>query len=291
MEQYINDFISYLQEVKHSSKNTLQAYQNDLKKLQIFLEKQSINSVVKVSETNLNSYVLTLEKEGLSPASVSRNIAAIKAFLLYLIKHQVITSDPSERIKPPKIQKKSPQVIKTDLVDQLLLQPDTNTKKGIRDLAMLELLYATGIKVSELISLKVADVNLSSRYITCGDRRERSIPFGKSAKTALSAFLAIREEGFNKNQKDFLFLNSSGEALTRQGFWKILKAYAKQAGIADINPNSIRHSFAAHLLENGADLSSVQEFLGHADITTTQLYLTHSFKNSREVYMNAHPRA
>jgi integrase/recombinase XerD len=291
VEQYINDFISYLQEVKHSSKNTLQAYQNDLKKLQLFLEKQLINSVVKISETNLNSYILTLEKEGLSPASVSRNIAAIKAFLLYLIKHQIITSDPSERIKPPKVQKKSPQVIKTDLVDQLLLQPDTNTKKGIRDLAMLELLYATGIKVSELISLKVGDANLTGRYITCGDRRERNIPFGKSAKNALSAYLAIREEGFNKNQKEFLFLNSSGEVLTRQGFWKILKAYAKQAGIAEINPNSIRHSFAAHLLENGADLSSVQEFLGHADITTTQLYLPHSFKNSREVYMNAHPRA
>jgi integrase/recombinase XerD len=291
VEQYINDFISYLQEVKHSSKNTLQAYQNDLKKLQLFLEKQLINSVTKISETNLNSYVLTLEKEGLSPASVSRNIAAIKAFLLYLIKHQIITCDPSERIKPPKVQKKSPQVIKTDLVDRLLQQPDINTKKGIRDLAMLELLYATGIKVSELISLKIGDANLSGRYITCGDRRERNIPFGKSAKNAISSYLAIREESFNKNQNEFLFLNSAGEALTRQGFWKILKAYAKQAGIADINPNSIRHSFAAHLLENGADLSSVQEFLGHADITTTQLYLPHSFKNSREVYMNTHPRA
>ncbi len=291
MEQYISDFISYLQEVKHASKNTLQAYQNDLKKLQLFLEKQYINSVAKISETNLNSYVLTLEKEGLSPASVSRNIAAIKAFLLYLIKHQVITEDPSERIKPPKVQKKTPQILKTDSVDQLLLQPDTATKKGIRDLAMLELLYATGIKVSELIALKVKDVNLSSRYITCGDRRERNVPFGKSAKTALASYLSIRDEGFNKKNNEYLFLNSSGEPLTRQGLWKILKAYAKQAGMTEINPNSIRHSFAAHLLENGADLSSVQEFLGHADITTTQLYLTHSFKNSREVYMNTHPRA
>ena len=291
MELYINDFINYLSEVKHASKNTLQAYQNDLKKLQLFLEKHLIHSVIKISETNLNSYVLSLEKEGLSPASVSRNIAAIKAFLLYLIKHQIITSDPSERIKPPKVQKKSPQIIKTDMVEQLLKQPDTNNKKGIRDLAMLELLYATGIKVSELISLKVKDVNLTGRYITCGDRRERNIPFGKSAKSALSEYLSIREEGFHKTQNDFLFLNSSGEALTRQGFWKILKAYAKQVGMTESNPNSIRHSFAAHLIENGADLSSVQEFLGHADITTTQLYLPHTFKNSREVYMNTHPRA
>ena len=291
MEQYINDFISYLQEVKHASKNTLQAYQNDLKKLQLFMEKQSINSVAKISETNLNSYVLTLEKEGLSPASVSRNIAAIKAFLLYLIKHQVIMEDPSERIKPPKVQKKTPQILKTDSVDRLLLQPDTGTKKGLRDLAMLELLYATGIKVSELISLKVKDVNLSGRYITCGDRRERNVPFGKSAKAALASYLDIRDEGFNKKNSEYLFLNSSGEALTRQGLWKILKAYAKQVGMTEINPNSIRHSFAAHMIENGADLSSVQEFLGHADITTTQLYLTQSFKNSREVYMSTHPRA
>jgi integrase/recombinase XerD len=291
VEQYINDFISYLQDVKHASKNTLQAYQNDLKKLQLFLEKQLIHSVTKLSETNLNTYVLTLEKEGLSPASVSRNIAAVKAFLLYLIKHQIITSDPSERIKPPKVQKKSPQVIKTDMVENLLRQPDTNTKKGVRDLAMMELLYATGIKVTELISLKVKDVNLSGRYVTCGDRRERNIPFGKSARNAVSAYLAIRDEALSKQDNDYLFLNSSGEPLTRQGFWKILKAYAKQAGIGEINPNSIRHSFAAHLLENGADLSSVQEFLGHADITTTQLYIPQSFKNSREVYMNAHPRA
>lgn len=291
MEQYIKEFICYLQEVKHSSRNTLQAYQNDLKKLQNYLEKQLIYSVVKISETNLNSYILTLEKEGLSPASVSRNIAAVKAFLLYLIKHQVITTDPSERIKPPRVPKKSPPVINTDVVNQLLLQPDTHTRKGLRDQAMLELLYATGIKVSELISLRLSDINRSGRYITCGEPRERNIPYGKSAGHALTAYLAIREEGFNKKQKDYLFLNSTGEALTRQGFWKILKAYARQAGIEEINPNSIRHAFAVHLLENGADLSSVQEFLGHADITTTQLYLPHSIKNSREVYMNTHPRA
>jgi len=291
VDQYINDFISYLQEIKHSSKNTLQAYQNDLKKLLVFLDKQNITSISKISETSLNSYVLALEKEGLSPASVSRNIAAIKAFLLYLIKHQIITADPSERIKPPKVQKKTPQIIKSDLVNQLLLQPDTSTRKGIRDLAMLELLYATGIKVSELIAMKTSDINLSSRFITCGEPRERNIPFGKSAKLALAAYLEIREESFNKKHNDFLFLNASGEPLTRQGLWKILKAYAKKLGMEEINPNSIRHSFAAHLLENGADLSSVQEFLGHSDITTTQLYLTHSFKNSREVYMTAHPRA
>ncbi len=291
MEQYISEFLTYLQEVKHATKNTSQAYQNDLKKLQAFLEKQEVSSVSKISETNLNSYVLTLEKEGLSPASVSRNIAAIKAFILYLIRHGVIQGDPSERIKPPKVQKKSPQVIEAALVDKLMEQPDLQTRKGIRDRAILELLYATGIKVSELIAIKVSDINLSARYITCGDRRERNIPFGKSAKAALQAYLNVRPGYFDKNGKELLFLNTAGEQLSRQGLWKILKGYAKTVGLDELNPNAIRHSFAAHMLENGADLGSVQEFLGHADITTTQAYLTHGYKNSREVYMNTHPRA
>ena len=291
MEQYINDFLTYMQDIKHSSKNTLQAYQNDLKKLQLFFEKSGMDSVSKISETSLNSYILFLEKEGLSPASVTRNIAAMKAFVLYLIKHQLIQGDPSERIKAPKVQKKVPQVIEISMVDKLIDQPDLKTKKGIRDRAMLELLYATGVKVSEMIAIKVSDVNLSARYITCGDRRERIVPFGKSAKAALQEYLNIRSQNFDKNNSDFLFLNTNGEQLSRQGLWKILKAYAKAANMEDINPNIIRHSFAAHMIDNGADLGSVQEFLGHADITTTQLYLTHNYKNSREVYMHTHPRA
>jgi Site-specific recombinase XerD len=291
MEQYFNDFIGYLQEIRHASKNTLQAYQNDLKKLQNFFEKQDINSVTKISETCLNSYVLTLEKEGLSPASVSRNIAAMKAFILYLLKNGIIQGDPSERIKPPKVQKKMPQVLETSTIDKLLGQPDLKTKKGIRDRAILELLYATGIKVTELITMKVGDINLSARYITCGDKRERVIPFGKSAKSALQDYLKVRPNDFDLNNNDILFLNTSGEQLSRQGLWKILKTYAKTAGLQAINPNTIRHSFAAHLIDNGADLGSVQEFLGHSDITTTQLYLAQSYKNSREVYMNTHPRA
>jgi integrase/recombinase XerD len=291
MEQYIHDFIAYMQEVKRASKNTLQAYQNDLKRLQAFYEKQNISSVTKISETNLNSYILTLEKEGLSPSSVSRNIAAVKAFLLYLIKHQIILEDPSERIRPPKILKKLPQVIEISLVDRLLKQPDINTKKGIRDRAILELLYATGVKVSEMAAIRVSDINMAGRYITCKERRERNIPFGKSAKAALQDYLNIRSQNYDKNNSDYLFLNSTGEQLSRQGLWKILKAYAKEAGLSEVNPNTIRHCFAAHMIDNGADLGSVQEFLGHSDITTTQLYMTPSYKNSREVYMNTHPRA
>lgn len=291
MEQYIEDFITYLQEVKHASGNTVQAYQNDLKRLQSFLGKQNVVTVSKISETGLNSYVLSMEKEGLSPASVSRNIASIKAFILYLLKQGKIIGDPSERMKPPKVIKKQPHTLETSIVELLLMQPDMKSKKGVRDKAMLELLYATGIKVSELISIKLSDINLSSRYITCGERVERIIPFGRAAKEALEEYFSIRQEVFCKSDNDILFLNSSGEQLTRQGFWKIMKSYAAAAGIPDVNPNMIRNSFAAHLINNGADLESVREFLGHADITTTQAYLPQSYKSTREVYMNTHPRA
>jgi len=291
MEQYIDAFITYLLEVKHSSKNTIQAYQNDLKKLQNFFEKQNITTVTKISETSLNSYVLFLEKEGLSPASVSRNIASMKSFLLYLLKQGKIVGDPSERLKSPRVPKKSPQIINTSLMEKLLQQPDTKAKKGIRDKAMLELMYATGMKVSELITIKVSHINLTGKYVTCGEKKERNIPFGKPAREALQRYLEIRQEAFNKLAIDTLFLNSSGEQLSRQGFWKILNTYAKAVGIENINPSMIRNSFATHLIDNGADLGSVSEFLGHSDIATTQIYLPSSHKSSREVYMNAHPRA
>ncbi|HKM00083.1 MAG TPA: tyrosine-type recombinase/integrase [Mobilitalea sp.] len=287
MNQYINEFVTYLNEVKHASPNTVGAYRNDLKKLQAFLKKQEIVSVNKISETILNSYILSLEKEGLTAASVSRNIASVKAFLLFLLKSGRINGDPAERIRPPKVSKKTHQPLNMEQINLLLDCPKITSKKGIRDKAMLELLYATGMKVSELISLSQADINLKGGYLICGDRQERVIPFGNTAKKALEEYIGIRKSQDN----DVLFLNSSGNQLTRQGLWKILKIYAKEAGLSEINPNAIRHSFATHLIENGADLNSVQEFLGHSDISTTQLYLPRSHKSSREVYMNSHPRA
>lgn len=291
MEQYINEFITYLQEIKQSSNNTVQAYRADLKKLQTFLAKHDLNTLNRIKETSLNSYILNLEKEGLSPSSVSRSIASMKAFFLFLMKKGVITGDPTERIKPPKMQKKVPQTIDISLIDQLMLQPNVKTSKGIRDKAMLELLYATGMKVSELLSLKTTDLNLKGSFITCGDRKERTIPIGKTAYEAIKKYLGIRSEAFEKDGSDLLFLNTNGQRLSRQGFWKILKSYAREAGLKEVMPNTIRHSFAAHLIENGADLGSVQEFLGHSDISTTQNYLMQSKKNRREVYINAHPRA
>lgn len=291
MNQYIQEFVTYLQEVKQASPNTVGAYHNDLKKLEQYLEKQGIYSIAKLNETMLNSYVLSMEKEGMTPNTVSRNIASIKAFILFLLKSGKITGDPSEKLKPPKIIKKTPTIMDANLIDQLLKKPDLKTPKGIRDKAMLELMYATGLKVTELTSLKLMDINMSGRFLTCGDKRERVVPFGKTAKTALQNYLNIRSDTFDKNKSEIVFLNSFGEQLSRQGFWKILKTYAKEVGFKDINPSTLRHSFAAHLIENGADISCVQEFLGHSDISTTQLYLPHSYKSSREVYMNTHPRA
>jgi len=291
MEQNILDFITYLREVKGSSPNTIQAYQADLNKLCMFLAKQENISVTTISETNLNSYVLHLEKEGYSPASVSRNISTIKAFFLFLLKRGKIANDPSERLSPPKVTRKPPEFLGTKEMNKLLQQPDLNTPKGIRDKAILELLYATGIKVSELVSLKVQDLNLKMKYITGGGKNERNIPIGKKARNALEQYLNIRQETFNKRNTDYLFLNTSGEKLSRQGLWKILKEYALSAEIDGINPNKIRQTFAMHLLNNGADLESVREFMGHNDIMTTQQYLTHSYTNSRVVYEKTHPRA
>ncbi|MBE5966373.1 MAG: site-specific tyrosine recombinase XerD [Lachnospiraceae bacterium] len=291
MERSIYEFVTYLREVKEASPNTIQAYQNDLKKLQLYLEKQDITTVTKISETGLNSYVLNLEKEGFSPASVSRNISSIKAFFLYLIKQGKIHKDPSERLKPPKVRRIAPEIMDVDEMELLLRQPDRKTPKGIRDRAMLELLYATGIKVTELITLKLSDINLKMKYITCEGKNERNIPFGRPAKEALEGYLAIRQEAFNKQDCDILFLNTLGEQLSRQGFWKIIKGYAEAAGIEGVNPNRIRQTFAIHLLDNGADLESVREFLGHNDIMSTQQYLAKNHKNSREVYQKTHPRA
>lgn len=291
MKQQIEDFTGYLQEVKQASLNTISAYQNDLRKLESFLSLQGILSASKITETSLNSYVLSLEKDGMSPASVSRHIASMKAFLLFLLKKGNIKGDPSERIKAPKVIKKPPQVLDQDKIFELINQPDQNTSKGIRDKAMLELLYATGMKVTELTNVTLADINISGGYLTCGDKQERSIPFGTAAKDALNAYFDIRESRFNKKNIQYLFLNSKGEQLSRQGLWKILKGYAKDVGISDINPNMIRHSFASHMINNGADVGVVQKFLGHTDISTTQLYLTHNCPNSREVYANSHPRA
>ena len=293
MEQEITAFIDYLHNVKKMSLNTELSYKRDLVKVLQYMESQGIKNVGDITATNLNSYILYLEKNNFSAATVSRNIACIKTFYHYLFKEGKVEKDISENLKAPKVAKKIPEIMTEAEVVRLLEQPQGNGPKELRDKAMLELLYATGIRVSELISLKITDINLPMTFIDCKDNgKERVIPFGHAAKSALEKYISdARDSMMEDKNSDILFVNCSGQPMSRQGFWKLIKFYAKKANIeADITPHTLRHSFAAHLVENGADLKSVQEMLGHSDISTTQIYASMSHSHIREVYSKAHPR-
>ena len=293
MENEINAFMIYLHNIKKTSENTEMSYRRDLVKVKNYLEEQGVEDVRKITSTNLNSYILYLEKNKFSAATISRNIASLKAFYHYMCKEGMVAEDVAETLHAPKIEKKMPEILSTDEVVRLLEQPSGDTPKEIRDKAMLELLYATGIRVTELMTLKLSDVNLQMGYIVCKDSgKERVIPFGNEAKSALIRYLeGTRASMISDADSEYLFANCSGQPMSRQGFWKLIKYYAKKAGIvADITPHTLRHSFAAHLVENGADLRSVQEMLGHSDISTTQIYVNMNRNRLREVYAKAHPR-
>lgn len=294
MLQKIEEFVGYLTEIKRASKNTIASYRRDLVKLNNFLTDLGCSQIDEITSTNLNSYILAIEKQGMSTATISRNIASIKAFFLYLLKQGVISEDPSDTLKPPKIEKKAPMVLSVEEVNLLLEQPNGSSPKEIRDKAMLEMLYATGIRVSELIGLRVNDVNLSMNFLQCRDRnKERVIPFTNETREALVNYIENARDAMCKDDQGFLFTNCQGAPMTRQGFWKIIKYYSSKAGIKkDITPHTIRHSFAMHLVNNGADLKSVQEMLGHSDISTTQIYMKANANTKlKEVYDKAHPRA
>lgn len=293
MQREIDSFISYLHNVKQSSTNTQLSYQRDLKKFKAFCDSKGISSVKALTEKNLKAYVDVMGEEQFKPATVSRNIASIKAWIHFMMDEGVIKEDITRTLKVPKIEKKIPEIMTMNEVVTLLEQPVGNNPKEIRDKAMLELLYATGIRVTELISLKMEDLNLQMNYISCNDgNKERMIPFGAKARMALMRYLEeVRDDMLEDSKSHILFVNCSGKAMSRQGFWKLIKYYAKKAGITeDITPHTLRHSFAAHLVENGADLRSVQEMLGHSDISTTQIYANMNQNKLREVYKRAHPR-
>lgn len=293
MEKEVQEFISYLHNVKKTSNNTELSYKRDLAKVCHFMDQRGVKSVASVKTEDLKDYIKDLEAQNFAAATVSRNIASIKAFFQYLLGQGKISTDVSLDLKAPKIEKKVPEILSMDEVAALLEQADGDSPKEIRDKAMLELLYATGIRVTELITLKIADVNLSMSFIMCKDaHKERMIPFGNKAKAALARYMdGTRDAMVEDKSSDVLFANCSGKPMSRQGFWKLIKFYAKKAGItADITPHTLRHSFAAHLVENGADLKSVQEMLGHSDISTTQIYANMNHSRIREVYAKAHPR-
>ncbi|MCM1267391.1 MAG: site-specific tyrosine recombinase XerD [Bacteroidales bacterium] len=293
MEKEISAFITYLHNVKNTSGNTEMSYKRDLEKVQHFMESRGIQETRAVTAQDLSDYVRYLEENQFAAATVSRNIASLKAFYHYLVQEGIVEEDITDKLKAPKIEKKAPEIMSPDEVVRLLEQPSGDSPKEIRDKAMLELLYATGIRVTELITLTLADVNMQMNFILCRDRnKERIIPFGAAAKNAMARYLdGTREEMLENKDSDVLFANCSGQPMSRQGFWKLIKHYAKKADIqADITPHTLRHSFAAHLVENGADLRSVQEMLGHSDISTTQIYANLNHNHIREVYAKAHPR-
>lgn len=290
MGDYINIFIQYLKEVKRSSDNTVASYRRDLNKLDSYLDSNKI-TVKNVNSTTLNTYILKLEKEGMSSATVSRNVASIRSFFNFLLNRGIVSSNPTESIKPPKVEKKAPETLSIEEVTLLLDQPVGESNKEIRDKAMLELLYATGMRVTELISIKYQDVDMSMNFVQCVDNgKSRIIPFENAAKNALTKYM-INVRPAMCGDSEYLFTNCKGEQMTRQGFWKIIKLYANRAGIdKDITPHMIRHSFAMHMVNNGADLRALQEMLGHSDISTTQVYLKGRRSKLKEVYDKAHPR-
>ena len=292
MTERLDGFMDYLHKTKGASANTEISYRRDLKKMISYLEEKGITEAGEIRPRDLQAYLCELENQHFAASTISRTVASLRAFFQYLLKEGQIGKDPTESLKSPKVEKKLPGTLSVEEVDRLLAQPD-DTAKGIRDSAMLELLYATGMRVSELIHLQISDVNLKLGYVTCHEKgKERVIPIGNISRGALYQYLnrsrrvLVRDENVTT-----LFTNCSGKPMSRQGFWKVLKGYALEAGISDeITPHTLRHSFAVHMLQNGADLKSVQEMLGHSDISTTQIYLSDGNYKMRDVYMKAHPR-
>jgi len=290
----IEIFEKYLREEKKSSANTLSSYLRDIRQLGDYLDSHTDKTIVTAGEDELAAYIGWLRGIGKSVATVSRGIASIKCLYTHLVIKQIIAVNPSTKLVPDKSTQKLPQILTSKEVELLLEQPECVDAKGYRDRAMLELLYATGIRVSELIDLNISDVNLSAGVVRCHSRnKERFIPMYSAAVKALADYITlVRPQMIASPDEASLFVNVSGERMSRQGFWKIIKYYQKKAGIEkDITPHTLRHSFAAHLLENGADIHAIQEMLGHADLSSTQVYSQLVKKQLKDVYNKAHPRA
>ena len=287
-------FENYLKNEKKVSLNTLSSYLRDIRQLGEYLDSRTEDTIVTATEKELGDYVEFLKAKGKSVSTVSRSIASIKCLYSTLCIKQVITKSPANKLVPEKSKPKLPEILTNREVELLLDQPKCVDAKGFRDKAMLELLYATGIRVTELIDLNINDVNLAGGVIRCHSRnKERFIPMYHAAVNALSDYISlVRPNMIAVPDEQSLFVNVSGERMSRQGFWKILKHYQKSAGIEkDITPHTLRHSFAAHLLENGADIHAIQEMLGHADISSTQVYSQLVKKQLKDEYNKAHPRA
>ncbi|WP_134683221.1 site-specific tyrosine recombinase XerD [Brevibacillus migulae] len=295
MDMLIDQFIHFLAVEKGLAANTLESYQRDMVAYTTYLRNHGVNEIHDSSRTHIIGYLLSLQEKGRATATLSRNMASIRAFYQFLVRDKHLDKDPSIHLETPKIEKRLPKVLSIEEVERLLEGPALHNPAGIRDKAMLELLYATGIRVSELVSLSIGDVNLEMGFVKCLGKgsKERIIPLGSMANQIVRQYIeAGRPKLLKQSHETALFLNHLGKQITRQGFWKIIKRYAEQVNIrTEITPHTLRHSFATHLLENGADLRSVQEMLGHADISTTQIYTHVTRTRIKDVYAKTHPRA
>ncbi|MDR3206921.1 MAG: site-specific tyrosine recombinase XerD [Oscillospiraceae bacterium] len=294
MNDLIPRFEAYLRVERGAAQNTISSYVRDVTQFSVYVSEHLTADLPAVSHEEILGYMQFLTDSGKSAATVTRGAASLKCFYGFLIDRGLTAENPAKNAAPMKTARKLPQVLTSKEVELLLMQPRTGDLKGYRDRAMLELLYATGIRVSELIALNIGDLNLSAGFVKCaGGGRERVIPLYPAAIRALSDYtLLARGKMIGRLSEQALFVNVSGERMSRQGFWKIIKHYQEMANIGkQITPHTLRHSFAAHLLENGADLRSIQEMLGHADISSTQVYASLVKHKLKDVYNRAHPRA
>ena len=293
MEKDIKNFLEFIKSDKKLSKNTLESYQRDILQYQEYLEEKKID-YKEVNNENVLGYLDYLKGLDKKASTISRHLASIRLFYQYLLKNKIVKEDPTRGIQSPKIEKKAPSILSSQEVSLLLEQPNGEGLKSIRDKAMLEFAYATGMRVTEIISLNVSDIDLDSSLVTCkNENKQRIIPLGKLSLSALKEYMTIARPNMIKDDNETaLFVNVNGKRLTRQGFWKIIKFYKEQAHITkDITPHVLRHSFATHLLQNGADLKSIQTMLGHSDISSTQVYMQFQDDSLKNIYNKAHPRA
>ena len=293
MEEQLNLFFGFLENEKKVSANTLQSYKRDLKQFEKYLQENEEN-YAQLTDEGIKTYIKHMQEIGKKPSTISRGLASIRSFYQYEAKNKAVKSDPTDGIQSPKIEKRVPSILTSNEVALLLDQPKNVNLKGTRDKAMLEFAYATGMRVTEIISLNVDDINLETGYATCRNgKKERTVPIGNMSLKALKDYMVNARNTMIKDENEkALFVNVNGERLTRQGFWKIIKYYKEQAHIEkDITPHVLRHSFATHLLQNGADLKSIQTMLGHSDISSTQVYMQFQDEGLKDIYQKAHPRA
>ena len=293
MEKQIKLFLEFLENDKKLSSNTLQSYKRDIIQFQEYLDNERLN-YSKLGQQEIKEYIEYLKNIGKKTSTISRNLASIRSFYQFELRSKKVKKDPTEGMQSPKIEKKAPSILSSAEVELLLEQPSDVDLKGIRDKAMLEFAYATGMRVTEIISLNIGDVNFENAYVVCSTgSKKRNIPLGNLSLKALEEYVKnARPIMIKKETEKALFVNVNGKRLTRQGFWKIIKYYKEQANISkDITPHVLRHSFATHLLQNGADLKSIQVMLGHSDISSTQVYMQFQDDNLKNIYNKAHPRA